>query len=47
MAKEITIEVHTKLLDGWISDGIEYVLIEITVANNSPELYLFNSIEED
>ena len=45
--KEITVEIKTKIIDGWYHDGIEYALVEITVGKNEPELILFNSIEED
>lgn len=44
---EFTIEIETKIVDGWISNSIEYALVEVKVGNNEPELILFNSIEED
>ena len=45
--KDLTVEIKTKFIDGWVSDGIEYALVQITVSNQTPELILFNSIEED
>ncbi len=44
--EDLAITVDTKIMDGWIDDGIEYALVKITVGNMPSELYLFTLEDE-
>lgn len=41
MMSEITIQVSWKVIDGWISQGVEYALVEIQFSKYEPQLRLF------